>query len=188
MNLGVGRVVMQELPRIDQAVAEGSIAETGALTSLIGKLKATGGACHLMGLQSPGGMHAHQDHVIALVKILNAADIPVARHGFLDGRDTPPKSALDYVEAVEADIAKTLAKIATLCGRYYAMDRNKRWDPVQDAACAAGHARHWSGHCALCAVSGLPHEDPVLCAVCERVQQQTGRRPQPLPRPAASLA
>lgn len=91
------------------------------------------GTCHLMGLLSPGGVHAHQDHVIALMKILDAADIPVALHGFLDGRDTPPKSALDYIGAVEADIAETSAKIATLCGRYYAMDRDKRWHRVQKA-------------------------------------------------------
>ena len=133
MNLGAGRVVMQELPRIDQAVADGSLAETEALTSLVENLKATGGTCHLMGLLSPGGVHAHQDHIIALVKILDAAGIPVALHGFLDGRDTPPKSALDYVGTVETDIAETSARIASLCGRYYAMDRDKRWDRVQKA-------------------------------------------------------
>ena len=133
MNLGAGRVVMQELPRIDQAVADGSIAGTGALKTLIGTLKAGGGTCHLMGLLSPGGVHAHQNHIIALVKILDAAGIPVALHGFLDGRDTPPKSAPDYVAAVESAIAGTSAKIATLCGRYYAMDRDRRWDRVQKA-------------------------------------------------------
>jgi len=95
MNLGAGRVVLQELVRIDQAVADGSLAKAAALQDFIRKLKASKGTAHVMGLLSPGGVHSHQDHIAALVKALAAAGVPVRVHAFLDGRDTPPKSALD---------------------------------------------------------------------------------------------
>src|SRR5690606_41088715 len=126
MNLGAGRVVLQELVRIDQAVADGSLARTPALQDFIAKLRRSGGTAHVMGLMSPGGVHSHQDHIAALVKALAAAGVPVAVHAFLDGRDTPPKSALDYLarfEAATKDAPGT--HIATVSGRYYAMDRDK---------------------------------------------------------------
>jgi 2,3-bisphosphoglycerate-independent phosphoglycerate mutase len=100
MNLGAGRVVMQDLPRIDAAVADGSIARLPALTDLVGTLRATGGTCHLMGLLSPGGVHSHQDHLAGLARIVADAGIPVKVHAFLDGRDTPPKSGLGYVQVL----------------------------------------------------------------------------------------
>jgi 2,3-bisphosphoglycerate-independent phosphoglycerate mutase len=127
MNLGAGRIVMQDLPRIDQAVADGSLAKNERLRDFIGKLKASGGTAHVMGLISPGGVHSHQDHVAALVRILEDAGIKVAVHAFLDGRDTPPQSALEYVERFGTK------DIATISGRYYAMDRDKRWDRVEKA-------------------------------------------------------
>jgi 2,3-bisphosphoglycerate-independent phosphoglycerate mutase len=131
MNLGAGRVVLQELVRIDKAVADGSLAKTAALQDFIRKLRQSGGTAHVMGLLSPGGVHSHQDHIAALVKALAGAGVPVAVHAFLDGRDTPPKSALDYLSRFEAAIKDTpKARIATVSGRYYAMDRDKRWDRV----------------------------------------------------------
>ncbi len=130
MNLGAGRVVMQDLPRIDQAVADGSLADNPRLQAFIAALQASGGTAHLLGLLSPGGVHAHQDHMAALVRILTAAGLPVRVHAFLDGRDTPPASARDFVARFNSDIAATGARIATVCGRYYAMDRDKRWDRV----------------------------------------------------------
>jgi 2,3-bisphosphoglycerate-independent phosphoglycerate mutase len=134
MNLGAGRVVMQDLPRIDQAVADGSLAKNPELLAFIAALKKSGGTAHLMGLLSPGGVHSHQDHLAALVKALDAAGVPVALHAFLDGRDTPPKSALDYLAKFSADIAACKhARIATVSGRYYAMDRDKRWDRLTKA-------------------------------------------------------
>jgi 2,3-bisphosphoglycerate-independent phosphoglycerate mutase len=134
MNLGAGRVVMQDLPRIDQAIADGSLAQNPALGAFIAALKASGGTAHLMGLLSPGGVHAHQRHLAELARLLDAAGIPVKLHAFLDGRDTPPKSASDYLKGFAADTAglKRLA-IATVSGRYYAMDRDKRWDRVEKA-------------------------------------------------------
>ncbi len=132
LNIGAGRVVMQELPRIDAAIEDGSLAENPALTALIAALKKSGGACHLMGLISPGGVHAHQDQAVALAKIVTASGIKVVVHGWLDGRDTPPESAADYVQAFEAALPAG-AKIGTLIGRYYAMDRDKRWERVAQA-------------------------------------------------------
>lgn len=131
MNLGAGRVVMQELPRIDQAVADGSLAKNPALLDFIAALKRSGGTCHLMGLLSPGGVHAHQDHLAALARIVAASGVTVAVHAFLDGRDTPPRSAPEYLALFRSDIAgATGAALATVCGRYYAMDRDKRWERV----------------------------------------------------------
>jgi 2,3-bisphosphoglycerate-independent phosphoglycerate mutase len=132
-NIGAGRVVMQDLPRIDQAVEDGSLAENPALTDFIAKLKAAGGRCHLMGLVSPGGVHAHQDQIVALAKTVAAAGVPVLLHALLDGRDTPPKSAAGYVAEVERQLDGVDARIATVIGRYYAMDRDKRWDRVARA-------------------------------------------------------
>jgi 2,3-bisphosphoglycerate-independent phosphoglycerate mutase len=134
MNLGGGRVVMQDLPRIDTAVANGSLDQNPGLLDLIAKLRKTGGTCHLMGLMSPGGVHSHQKHMAALARILCHAGIPVAVHAFLDGRDTPPQSALEFLAEFKRDTAGLEAlSIATVSGRYYAMDRDKRWDRVQKA-------------------------------------------------------
>ncbi len=138
MNLGAGRVVLQDLPRIDQAIAEGALAASPALNGLIEALKSTGGTAHILGLLSPGGVHSHQGHMAALAETLAESGLPVAVHGFLDGRDTPPRSALDYLADFEA---ATKAPIATLCGRYYAMDRDKRWERVALAYDALVEAR-----------------------------------------------
>jgi 2,3-bisphosphoglycerate-independent phosphoglycerate mutase len=132
MNLGAGRVVMQDLPRIDQAIASGELARNRNLRDFIDKLKRSGGICHLMGLLSPGGVHSHQDHLVALAKIVSGAGIKVALHGFLDGRDTPPSSARQYVAEVTAAIAGLPGVFfATIGGRYFAMDRDKRWERVE---------------------------------------------------------
>lgn len=132
MNLGAGRVVLQDLPRIDQAVAEGTLAEQPAIQSHIAALKESGGTCHLLGLLSPGGVHSHQDHLVALAKTVASKGVPVLIHAFLDGRDTPPQSALDYLARFEQDLGAA-GKIATLCGRYFAMDRDKNWERTSKA-------------------------------------------------------
>lgn len=133
MNLGGGRVVLQDLPRIDEAAATGALNSNRELVSFIEKLKQSGGTAHVMGLLSPGGVHSHQDHMAALVKAIADADVPVCVHAFLDGRDTPPRSALKYLEKFEKDIEDYDASIATVTGRYWAMDRDKRWDRVSKA-------------------------------------------------------
>lgn len=142
MNLGSGRVVMQDLPRIDQAIADNAIPAIPAWQDFISALKKSGGACHLMGLLSDGGVHAHQDHMAALARLLAQAGIPVRIHAFLDGRDTPPKSALDFVARFERAIEDLPdCRIVTVSGRYYAMDRDKRWDRVQQAYDAIAEAK-----------------------------------------------
>ena len=142
MNIGAGRVVMQDLPRIDRAVADGSLAKNVELQEFIAKVKQAHGKAHLMGLVSPGGVHAHQDHIVALAKAIAAAGVEVAIHAFLDGRDTSPKSADGYVAKFNADIAAArIARIVTVSGRYYAMDRDKRWDRVSKAYEALADAK-----------------------------------------------
>lgn len=132
LNIGAGRVVMQELPRIDAAIADGSLASFPALTEMIKNLKISGKTCHMLGLLSPGGVHAHQNQAVALAAIITKAGVNVVVHGWLDGRDTAPKSALEFVREFEAALPKG-AKIGTLIGRYYAMDRDKRWERVSQA-------------------------------------------------------
>ena len=132
LNIGAGRVVMQDLPRIGAAIDDGSLARNPALTGLIAKLQASGGVCHLLGLVSPGGVHSHQDHAAALARILAAARIPVRVHAFTDGRDTPPRSAGDDLQRLQAALPES-ARVVTVSGRYYAMDRDNRWDRVERA-------------------------------------------------------
>src|SRR5947208_2711822 len=133
-NIGAGRVVIQDLPRIDKALAEGKVADLPALQEFIGKLKKSGGTAHVMGLISPGGVHSHQHQIAALAGIVADAGVPVAVHAFLDGRDTPPQSAIGYLRQFQQDIARHGdIRIVTVSGRYYAMDRDKRWDRVAKA-------------------------------------------------------
>lgn len=132
MNLGAGRVVMQDLPKIDQAIANHTLEKNPVVVELINTLKKNGGTCHLMGLMSPGGVHSHQSHLVALCEILNRNNIDVCVHAFLDGRDTPPSSAQGFLKEFCASTADMPhVKVATLSGRFYAMDRDKRWDRVE---------------------------------------------------------
>jgi 2,3-bisphosphoglycerate-independent phosphoglycerate mutase len=137
MNIGAGRVMMQDLPRINATIADGRLAAAPALVSLIDALKTSGGTCHLMGLLSPGGVHSHQAHIVALAEILSKAGIPVAIHAMLDGRDTPPRSAEAFMTTFLADIdGLEGTSVASVSGRYYAMDRDKRWDRSASAYAA----------------------------------------------------
>ena len=139
LNIGAGRVVTQDLPRIARAIADGTLAEGPAMRGLIHALRESGGVCHLLGLVSTGGVHAHQDHAVALARIVAAEGIPVRIHAFTDGRDAPPRSAAGYFAAFEAALPEG-ARVATVCGRYYAMDRDNRWERVGRAFAALAHA------------------------------------------------
>jgi 2,3-bisphosphoglycerate-independent phosphoglycerate mutase len=133
-NIGAGRLVMQDLPRIDESVEKGTLVERPALRALIADAERAGGTVHLLGLMSPGGVHSHQKHIAALARILDAEGLDVRVHAFLDGRDTPPRSALGFVAQFERAVASLArVKIATVSGRYYAMDRDKRWERVAKA-------------------------------------------------------
>jgi 2,3-bisphosphoglycerate-independent phosphoglycerate mutase len=145
MNIGAGRVVMQDLPRISQALAAGKLPLLPDFAGLVAKLRASGGTCHLIGLVSPGGVHSHQDHATVCARALADAGVPVAVHVITDGRDSPPRSGAEYVAALQPSLPRG-AKVATVSGRYYAMDRDKRWDRVAKAyaAVAAGDAQHFA--------------------------------------------
>ncbi|MGF1605232.1 MAG: 2,3-bisphosphoglycerate-independent phosphoglycerate mutase [Rhodothalassiaceae bacterium] len=132
MTLGAGRVVLQDLPRIDRAIEDGSLAQKPELTQFIEALKHSGGTAHLLGLVSPGGVHSHQRHIAALARAIAAAGVPVAVHVLTDGRDTPPRSAHGFVQELDADLPDQ-ARIVTVGGRYFGMDRDKRWDRVEKA-------------------------------------------------------
>ena len=160
MTIGAGRVILQDLPRIDAAVADGSLAQNPALLSLIRRLQESGGRCHLMGLVSPGGVHSHQDHVAALARMVSGAGVPVAIHAFLDGRDVPPRSAIDNFPGFEDSLGDLPnVEIATVAGRYYAMDRDRRWERTARAydAVVSGEGRPAAS--AIDAVSASYGED-----------------------------
>jgi len=131
MTIGSGRVVLQDLPRVNHAIETGELEAMSELVDLITKLKASGGTCHIAGLLSPGGVHSHQDHMVALARILDEAEIKVAIHSFMDGRDTPPTSGSNFVAEIDDKLSDLEnVQIATLCGRYFAMDRDNNWDRV----------------------------------------------------------
>ncbi|MEL6679374.1 MAG: 2,3-bisphosphoglycerate-independent phosphoglycerate mutase [Pseudomonadota bacterium] len=131
-NIGAGRVVWMDLPKIDNAIADGSFGENPALRRFIDRLRDSGGTAHLAGLASPGGVHAHQRHIGQAARVIAAAGVPVALHAFTDGRDVAPKSALGQLDTLEADLPDG-ARIATVVGRFFAMDRDTRWDRVRRA-------------------------------------------------------
>ncbi len=144
LNIGAGRVVMQDLPRIDQAIADGSLSRAPALMALFAALRESGGSCHLMGLVSPGGVHSHQNHALALARVLSAEGIPTQLHIFLDGRDTAPSASATDLPPFLAALPESIT-IASISGRYFAMDRDQRWERVEKAWRAVAEAR--GPHC-----------------------------------------
>ena len=155
MNIGAGRIVYQDLTRIDAAIVDGSFATNAALLGACAAVKASGGTLHVFGLLSPGGVHSHEDQIFALLDLAARHGVAhVAVHAFLDGRDTPPQSARASLQKLQARCdALGNARIATLSGRYYAMDRDKRWDRVKLAYDAISDAH--SAHGADSAVGAL---------------------------------
>ncbi|WP_370272251.1 2,3-bisphosphoglycerate-independent phosphoglycerate mutase [Pseudooceanicola nitratireducens] len=131
-NIGAGRVVAMDLGQIDLAIEDGSFARNDALLEFARTLKSTGGTAHVMGLVSDGGVHGHIEHIKAAIRSLTDLGVPVAFHAVTDGRDVAPKSAYGYLSDLE-DALPEGAAIATLSGRYYAMDRDNRWDRVSEA-------------------------------------------------------
>lgn len=131
-NIGAGRVVAMDLGQIDLAIEDGSFFLADALQRFITKMKASGGTAHLMGVVSDGGVHGHFDHMIAAAKAITDAGIRVAIHAITDGRDVAPSSATDFLTAFQTDLPQN-ARIVTVIGRYYAMDRDNRWERVETA-------------------------------------------------------
>jgi len=131
-NIGAGRVVAMDLGQIDLAIEDGSFFKEQALLDFIDTLKASGGTAHLLGLVSDGGVHGHTSHMIAAAKAITDAGVPVAIHAITDGRDVAPKSARTYLKALKEHLPEG-ATIVTVGGRYFAMDRDNRWDRVEKA-------------------------------------------------------
>ncbi|MEM6886711.1 MAG: 2,3-bisphosphoglycerate-independent phosphoglycerate mutase [Pseudomonadota bacterium] len=139
-NIGAGRVVAMDLGQIDLAIEEGSFKENPRLQDFTTQLKATGGAAHLLGVLSDGGVHGHLDHMVAAAKALRSAGVPVVIHALTDGRDVAPKSALAYLQDFKGKLPEGVT-IGTVCGRYFAMDRDNRWDRVELAYTALVRGR-----------------------------------------------
>jgi 2,3-bisphosphoglycerate-independent phosphoglycerate mutase len=143
INIGSGRVVPQGVVVINESLADGTFARNPVLRSLLDHVKGSGGRLHMMGLLSDGRVHSSLDHLFALIDVAAGAKVPIAVHPFGDGRDVPPSSMQLYLDALEAHLVRAGAggAIATLMGRYYAMDRDKRWDRTQKAYDALAEAK-----------------------------------------------
>ena len=140
LNLGAGRIVYQELERINVAIENGEFAKNPALLQSINYAKDNNRPLHLMGLVSNGGVHSHIDHLKAITTICKEHELEkVFIHAFTDGRDTDPKSGIHFLEDLQQHLDKTTGKIATIIGRYYAMDRDKRWERIKIAYDALVH-------------------------------------------------
>ena len=135
LNIGAGRIVYQDLLRIDRAIADRTFFDNDALNAVMDRVKAGGSTLHLMGLVSDGGVHSQFTHLVALLDLAAKKGLErVCVHAILDGRDTPPDSGEKYIQELQQHIrTRHFARIATICGRFYAMDRDKRWDRIQEA-------------------------------------------------------
>jgi 2,3-bisphosphoglycerate-independent phosphoglycerate mutase len=155
LNIGAGRVVYQDYTRIDLAIASGEFARNPALTDAVAATRAGGTTLHVLGLVSPGGVHSHERQIAAMVELAAAGGAPRIRvHAFLDGRDTPPQSAGPSLAFVQKACARhTGARIASIVGRYYAMDRDGRWERLAEAYDLLVDAR--APHAAESAAAGL---------------------------------
>ncbi len=151
LNIGAGRIVYQDFTRINKAIENNELISNTALCSLMNEVKEKESSLHLFGLVSDGGVHSHIEHLKALLDMAKEKQVPrVFIHCFMDGRDTPPKSGADYMrELVEKTTTINYGKIATICGRYWAMDRDTRWERVKKA---------WD---AIVAGQGVTENDPV---------------------------
>ncbi|MGB7319140.1 MAG: 2,3-bisphosphoglycerate-independent phosphoglycerate mutase [Planktotalea sp.] len=157
-NIGAGRVVAMDLGQIDLAIEDGSYFEAPALVGFIETMKASGGNAHVMGLLSDGGVHGSLEHLIASVDLIAKAGVPVALHLITDGRDVAPSSALGYLATLEAALPEG-ATIATVCGRYYALDRDNRWERVSQAFDAMVAAKGDAKSCAKAAIEAAYASD-----------------------------
>ncbi|WP_440053990.1 2,3-bisphosphoglycerate-independent phosphoglycerate mutase [Pseudoalteromonas sp. T1lg65] len=177
VNLGAGRVVYQDFTRITKAITDGEFEHNPILVENIEKAAAKGKAVHLMGLLSPGGVHSHEDHIVAAIKLAASRGVQVYLHAFLDGRDTPPRSAKASIERVEQVFTDlNCGRLATIVGRYYAMDRDNRWDRVEKAydLMVLGQAPHSyeNGVAALEAAYARGENDEFVDATVIKTAQQ----------------
>ncbi|HEX9080225.1 MAG TPA: 2,3-bisphosphoglycerate-independent phosphoglycerate mutase [Desulfuromonadaceae bacterium] len=173
LNIGAGRVVYQDLTRITKSILDGDFFTNPVLLDCIAKTRAAGGRLHLAGLLSDGGVHSHNTHLYALLELAKREGVKeVFVHCLLDGRDTPPQSGAGYLEELEAEIARIgCGRIATVMGRYYAMDRDNRWERVEKAynamVCGEGECRSSAAEAIrLSYGAGVNDEFVVPCVIC----------------------
>ena len=152
-NIGAGRTVWMDLPKIDKAIADGEFDANPALGRFAEALTRSGGRAHLAGLASPGGVHAHQRHIARAARVLADQGIEVIVHALTDGRDVPPRSAREQIAKLEADLPEG-ARIGTVDGRFYAMDRDNRWERVEQAYDAIALGRGKTADSADAAIAG----------------------------------
>jgi len=134
LNIGAGRVVYQDLTRISLSIEDGSFFSNPVFLDALETIRRAGGKLHLMGLLSDGGVHSHNTHLYALIELARREGVDVCVHAFMDGRDTPPQSGAGYLEQLEAELARLgHGRLASVTGRYYAMDRDNRWERVERA-------------------------------------------------------
>ena len=165
-NIGAGRVVAMDLGQIDLSIEDGSFFANAALRSFIAALQTSGGVAHLIGLVSDGGVHGHMTHILAAMRTIADAGVPVILHAVTDGRDVAPKSAYGYLEELQSAMPKG-ARIGTLTGRYFAMDRDNRWERVAEAyeAMVHGQGLHAaSAHAAVTAGYNRSETDEFITA------------------------
>lgn len=160
-NIGAGRIVYQELTRITKTINEDKLKDNEAIVSAMDKALENGTALHLMGLLSDGGVHSHNTHLYGILELAKKKGLEkVYIHAFLDGRDVPPSSAADFVQAcVDKTEEIGVGKIATVMGRYYAMDRDNRWERVEKAYAAMVYGEGTEAECPVCAVKNSYKED-----------------------------
>lgn len=165
-NIGAGRVVAMDLGQIDLSIEDGSFFANAALRGFIATLHASGGTAHLIGLVSDGGVHGHLTHILAAMRMITDAGVPVILHAVTDGRDVAPKSAYGYLEELQAAMPEG-ARIGTLTGRYFTMDRDNRWERVAEAyeAMVHGQGLHAaSAHAAVTAGYNRSETDEFITA------------------------
>lgn len=133
LNIGAGRVVLQDMKAVDAAILNGGFYRNPVLLGLCEQIKKQHGRLHLMGLLSDGGVHSHINHIKALLRLAKEQNVPVYLHAFTDGRDTSPTSGMNYVREISSAMEEYGGKLASICGRFYAMDRDKRWERVEKA-------------------------------------------------------
>ena len=133
LNIGAGRVVLQDMKAVDAAISNGDFYRNPVLLRLCEQIKKQHGRLHLMGLLSDGGVHSHINHIKALLRLAKEQNVPVYLHAFTDGRDTSPTSGMHYVQEILSAMDEYGGKLASICGRFYAMDRDKRWERVEKA-------------------------------------------------------
>ncbi|MEF8863384.1 MAG: 2,3-bisphosphoglycerate-independent phosphoglycerate mutase, partial [Haloarculaceae archaeon] len=155
LNIGAGRVVRQDSTRVTDAVEDGSLFGNDALVSAYDHAEASDGRVHVLGLVSDGGVHSHQEHVHALIEMAARRGVSASTHAFTDGRDTPPESGVRHLARLERAVEEHAGEVATVTGRYYAMDRDENWERTRRAYDAIVHR-------------DAPHEAPTAAAAAER--------------------